>query len=80
MSAVILQRRKLTETQTKLHINERKINVENAFNVKIQKIVEGKNILLVDDVITTGSTINECAKVLLESGANKIYAASIALA
>jgi len=80
IGAGILRRRKLTDTQTKLHIDERKSNVENAFEVKNQKFVDSKNILLVDDVITTGSTINECAKVLLNSGANKIYAASIALA
>ena len=80
LSAGILQRRKLTETQTKLHIDERKVNVENAFKIKNQKHAEGKNVLLVDDVITTGSTINECAKALLNSGATKVYAASIALA
>jgi competence protein ComFC len=37
-------------------------------------------LLLVDDVMTTGATMNECGKVLLESGANRIYAATVALA
>jgi ComF family protein len=76
----IMRRRKITESQTKLHIDERKNNVENAFEVKKRIKVEGKTILLVDDVITTGSTINECAKVLVDSGAQEVYAASIALA
>lgn len=80
LSAGILRRKKLTDTQTKLHIDERRDNVEDAFEVKNLKLIDGKNILLVDDVITTGSTINECAKALLNSGADKIFAASIALA
>jgi ComF family protein len=80
LNSMILRRKKLTETQTMLHIAERKTNVSNAFEVRIPKKTESKNILLVDDVITTGSTINECAKVLLNAGAEKIYAASIALA
>lgn len=79
-SAKAIQRKKFTETQTHLSALKRQQNVRDAFRVDKQKLIEGKTILLVDDVITTGSTISECAKVLLENGAKKIYAASAAIA
>ncbi len=63
-----------------MNLNEREENISGAFKVKNQKTVSGKNILLLDDVITTGATISECGKMLLESGANKIFAVSIAIA
>ncbi|MCH8942113.1 MAG: ComF family protein [Bacteroidetes bacterium] len=76
----ILKRVKFTQTQTTLTLVERQENVGNAFKVKKTKLVEGKNILIIDDVITTGATQNECAKVLKEDGANKIYACATAIA
>uniref|UniRef100_A0A832LJ60 ComF family protein n=1 Tax=Ignavibacterium album TaxID=591197 RepID=A0A832LJ60_9BACT len=75
-----IHRKKFTETQTHLSALERQQNVKDAFKVVNKKLIEGKNILLVDDVITTGSTITECAKVLLKEGAKNIYAASVAIA
>jgi len=74
----ILIRSKFTPSQTKLNKIEREENVGNAF--KLRKKTNCKNVLLVDDVITTGATINSCAKSLNEIGINNIYAASIALA
>lgn len=76
----IIRRKRYTETQTHLTAEERQSNVKDAFKVKNRKLVEGKNILLVDDVITTGSTISECAHQLILAGAKNIYAASIAIA
>jgi ComF family protein len=76
----VVKRIKYTESQTTMNLNEREENISGAFKIKNQKTVSGKNILLLDDVITTGATISECGKMLLESGANKIYAASIAIA
>jgi ComF family protein len=76
----IIKRIRFTETQTELHIDERKENVKNAFKVLKAKNVRGKKIILLDDVITTGATISECAKNLKESGAIKVYGLSIALA
>ncbi len=76
----VLKRIRYTQSQTELTLSERILNVKGAFKIKRFKNVKGKRLLLVDDVITTGSTINECASVLLEAGANKVYAASIAIA
>lgn len=77
-----LERIRYTRTQTKLSINEREENVRNAFelNQKFSSLIKGKNIILVDDVITTGSTILECARVLKSGGCGEITICSIALA
>ncbi len=77
-----LKRSRYTKTQTKLSINEREENVRGAFelNDKHKETVKGKNIILVDDVITTGSTILECARVLKENGCSTVTICSIALA
>jgi ComF family protein len=58
-----------TPSQTGLSKEERQKNLLSAFQVKHKQNVKGKNILLVDDVYTTGSTSRECTKVLLEAGA-----------
>lgn len=75
----ILKRKRYTESQTSKNIFERQSNVEDAFVVKNKEPVQGKNVLLVDDVITTGATISECAKQLLNQGAKKVFAVSIAI-
>lgn len=75
-----LRRKRFTQTQTKLNLKERKTNIEDAFKVKRKNKILDKNIILVDDVITTGATISECAKVLKANGANDIYALSVAIA
>ena len=75
-----VKRVRYTESQTKMNLNEREENISGAFKVKTPNKFSGKKILLVDDVITTGATISECGKILLEAGANKIFAASIAIA
>jgi ComF family protein len=69
-----------TETQTKKSKLERWENVKNKFKVEETSAVENKHILLVDDVITTGSTLEACAQVLLEVDGVKISMASIAAA
>jgi ComF family protein len=76
----VVKRVKYTETQTAMNLLERKENISNAFKIHKKDRIKGKNILLIDDVITTGATITECGMMLKEFGANKIYAASIAIA
>ena len=76
----VLKRIKFTGTQTQLNKFERKENVKGAFKCVRVGQISGKKILLVDDVLTTGSTMSECALVLKNAGAHKIIAATIAIA
>lgn len=78
----LIQRCKNTVTQTHLNAEERRKNVGNAFEIHSARhaFVEGKTLLVVDDVITTGSTIQAMARVLKDAGAAKVVAASAALA
>lgn len=75
-----LIRTKFSKTQTALNKKEREKNLENIFkiNQKYIDLIKGKNILLIDDVITTGATLNNCAKVLKNVGCGKITIVTIA--
>ncbi len=74
-----LRRIKATTTQTSKSRLERWKNVHQIFEV-IDKEVVGKHILLVDDVITTGSTLESCVQVLIEAGASEVSVMAIAAA
>ena len=76
----ILIRNRHTETQTKKGKAERIKNIQGAFEIKNQEILKHKKILLIDDVITTGSTINECIKELDKIDGISIYVISLAVA
>lgn len=73
----VLKRIRETSTQTKLNAEQRFQNVEGAFSGNPAKL-NGKNVLLVDDVITTGATMINCTKALLASGALNVYCISVA--
>jgi ComF family protein len=75
-----LRRIRWTEPQINLSGEERIKNVRGAFSVKDPASFEGKSILLVDDVYTTGSTAAECAKVLKNNGAAQVHVATVARA
>ena len=66
-----------TVSQTSLPREKRLINLTNVFKVLDKKQVKGKNILIVDDVYTTGTTVGEIAKVLTKAGANKVYSLTL---
>ena len=73
-----LIRVKNTKTQTELSYKERQENLEKAFKVLNWREIKGKRIVLIDDVLTTGSTLNHCAHALLNSGAAAVYALTAA--
>ena len=72
-----LERIKDTPSQTNLDFKERQRNIEGAFIVK-DKSFEGKNVLLIDDVYTSGATMKEASKVLKQNGAKDIYIITLA--
>ena len=75
-----LYRVKESEKQTELNEKNRRENLSGTFGVKINPDkINGKRILIIDDVKTTGSTINECARALKEKGAAAVCGASIAI-
>ena len=67
-----LIRIKITLPQSKVSFEKRSENVKDAFYVKNPSRINNKNILLIDDIYTTGNTINYCAKELKKAGANNI--------
>lgn len=75
----VLKRKKNTKDQTYLNAQQRAENVRDAFSITQPEIVENKKVILVDDVTTTGATLNECARMLQDSGAKSIFAATLAV-
>lgn len=69
-----------TETQTKKGRNERWLNVKDAFHVVDEQVFNGQHILLIDDVLTTGATMEACAQKLLGSCNCKVSIAAVAYA
>jgi ComF family protein len=76
----LLIRQRETVSQVGLSREERIKNLHGAFRVGDRTRVSGRNIVVVDDVMTTGTTLSECARVLKKAGANKVWAATVARA
>ena len=76
----VLQRIRYTTTQTALDRSERMENLHNAFRLRKNEDVRRFRVLLIDDVLTTGSTLSECARVLKRAGAISVHAATAARA
>ena len=74
----VLKRVKPTRPQTALSASLRKINMKGVFAVSEKNSIKGKTVLLIDDVKTTGATIEEAARVLKREGAKRVWAAVVA--
>ncbi len=74
----VLYRKKNIKHQADLNKEEREKNIKDCFSVKNTHLVINRNILLIDDVITTGSTLNEQARLLKQNNAHKVWALTIA--
>lgn len=74
----VLQKQKNTIQQSKLNKKERIENAKNVYKIDNKEKINNKNIILIDDIYTTGSTANECAKILKENGAKKVIIITIA--
>ncbi|MDD5772993.1 MAG: ComF family protein [bacterium] len=74
-----LYRARHTEPQYNLDYTGREKNIKGAFKLKDKDIIEGKRVLLIDDVVTTGATINECSRILKNEGkAKDVFVLSLA--
>jgi ComF family protein len=73
-----LWRNRPTVPQTTLSGKARRNNLKGAFVVKCNKTIKGRNVLLVDDVFTTGATLQECSAVLIAGGAASVEAFTLA--
>lgn len=72
MSNNNLIKTKHTKDQNKLSKQDRLTNLDKVFKLKNRDEVKDKNILLIDDIITTGTTMIQCAKILIENGAKEV--------
>jgi len=74
----VLARSRETPPQTQLNEEERKKNMRRAFSVSSEKSIEGKAVLLIDDVYTSGATVNECSRALKRGGAKEVSVLTLA--
>ena len=80
MDPFVIYRSKETPPQTQLPEDERRRNVRGAFAVNSKKDISAKRVLLVDDVYTSGATVNECSRTLKRDGAKEVYVLTLARA
>jgi ComF family protein len=78
VSSGVLQRCRETQSQIGLSRHQRRENMRGAFAVAKSAEIAGREVLLVDDVFTTGTTVSECARVLRRAGASKVFVATVA--
>jgi ComF family protein len=78
LCAGVLERKRETASQIGLTSHQRRENLRGAFGVAQPDAVKGREVLVVDDVYTTGATVSECARVLRRAGATKVWVATVA--
>jgi ComF family protein len=78
LCAGVLERKRETASQIGLTTHQRRENLQGAFGVAQPEVVKGREMLVVDDVYTTGATVSECARVLRRAGATKVWVATVA--
>jgi ComF family protein len=78
LSLGLLERRRETKSQIGLSRHQRRENIRGAFVVTRPRELAGREVLLVDDVFTTGTTVSECARILRRAGASQVYVATVA--
>jgi len=76
----LLKRRRGPNSQKSLGSRDRFFNVLDSFHVVNPEKIRGKSVILMDDIFTTGATINECARVLMQAGADEVSSLTIARA
>jgi len=74
----VLERTRDTASQVSLTNHQRRENLRGAFAVTLPEAIKGREVLVVDDVYTTGATVSECARVLRRAGATKVWVATVA--
>jgi ComF family protein len=77
-AADVLERTRPTVSQIGLTRPQRVENIRGAFRVRHPSRVSGRNVLLIDDVLTTGTTVSECARILRKAGAENVWVATVA--
>ncbi|MBI5124283.1 MAG: ComF family protein [Candidatus Omnitrophica bacterium] len=73
-----LEKIRLTKNQNELLKKERHINLKGAFKILNGADITGRGLLLIDDVMTTGATLDECAKTFLAAGVNRVTCFTLA--
>lgn len=74
----LLRKTRYTRSQTRLTASQRLTNVTGSIRLRKPEMCRGRRVLVIDDVMTTGSTVNEAARRLKEAGAEKVYVITLA--
>ncbi len=76
----LIKKHKNNQPQHRCNYNERKTNVKGVYSAINKDLIKGKNILVIDDIITSGYTLGECCRVLRKAGANTICCGAVCMA